>query len=100
MKRQTLQYAILFAAILLTIVVLAGCSKPTRTGALNVNIPPRISWADVPIVHQYTRNPVIKYYSTDSDGLVLDYQYCILVHDTSTAWANETVANFLIQVES
>jgi hypothetical protein len=79
MKNQIQKWVILFGAVILASVILAGCQKLTHGGKQYPNSPPSIFWADVPIVHQYTRNPSIHYYSTDRDGLVLDYQYCVLL---------------------
>ena len=82
MKRNELILIVLAISIVLTIVVIMGCDPLPYEGPHKGLISPSIFWSDVQYNPENTSNPVLKWYSTDSDGLVLDYHFTVLLEST------------------
>jgi hypothetical protein len=75
---------ILISLIVLSALVLVftGCSEKSLKGKLVTSQPPSIFWAQVPNDSLNHSNPVLHWYSTDMDGVVLDYRYSVLLTST------------------
>lgn len=89
---------ILISLIVLSalILVFAGCSEKSLKGKLLTPQPPSIYWAQVPNDSLNHSNPVLHWYSTDMDGVVLDYHYVVLLTSTidSLGGVNAVLNNF------
>jgi len=81
--------------IVLGMFVFQGCSNKL-SGTINPQKAPTISWADVSSDTSFNSNPSLRWFSTDQDGLVIDYQYCVLLASTvdSLGGADGLALNF------
>ncbi|HBC45426.1 MAG TPA: hypothetical protein DCZ43_00115, partial [candidate division Zixibacteria bacterium] len=77
MKNQKL-IPIVFLILAALILVFAACSEKSLKGDLLAPKPPSIFWAQVPTDSLNHFNPNLHWFSTDQDGVVLDYQYTVL----------------------
>jgi hypothetical protein len=82
MKRNETVLVALGAAVLLAALMMLACNELPYEGTEKIPIPPSVFWADVPVPPENSSNPVLNWYGTDSDGLILDYQYRVLLKST------------------
>jgi hypothetical protein len=92
MKRNKLILILSLGIMLLVVLMIAGCGPHKLKGTLKQNVPPSLYWADVTMDSIYHRNPVLKWFSTDRDGQVLDYLYCILLSTTVDSLGGDPAA--------
>ncbi len=86
MKKQILLSVLLAAAGFVSLLLLSGCNPIELTGTAPVNIAPQILWADFPQDSlAYSYNPTLYWYSKDSDGQVMEYEYAVILADTVNA---------------
>jgi hypothetical protein len=95
-QRQILIVFLILAALFL---VFAACSEKSLKGDLLAPRPPSIFWAQVPTDSLNHFNPNLHWFSTDQDGVVLDYQYTVLYSSTvdsliGSGSMNTLLANF------
>jgi hypothetical protein len=78
------QKLILIAILILTtlILVFTGCSEKSLKGNLLTPQPPVVYWSQVATDTLNHRNPLLHWYSTDQDGVVLDYLYAVMLAST------------------
>jgi len=81
MKKHNAIIILLAGLILIGMFALQGCSNKLK-GTENPNQAPSIYWADVTIDSAYSSNPNLRWFSTDQDGLVIDYDYCVMLQAT------------------
>ncbi len=95
MKNQKLILIVLVIMATLML-VFAGCSEKSLKGKLLTPQPPSIFWASVSIDTLNHRNPVLHWFSTDQDGVVLDYQYTVILTSSvdSLGGINSVMQNF------
>jgi hypothetical protein len=87
------------AVTVILAVILIGCEELPYKGPRITNVPPIVSWSQVQYNPQNTKNPILTWFSTDADGLVLDYQFVVLLESTvdsldSVNGADGVAANF------
>jgi hypothetical protein len=69
--------------LLLVGLILSGCGKLERSGNEPENIPPQVSFANVPAEDtEFSVNPQIYWYGTDTDGYITAYQYAVIRDST------------------
>jgi hypothetical protein len=81
MKKHNLLTVLFIGIILSGIFVFQGCPNKID-GNENPQVAPSIYWADVTIDTSYNANPNLRWFSTDQDGLVIDYQYAVILAST------------------
>jgi hypothetical protein len=65
--------------LLLFGLILSGCGKLERSGTKPENIPPQVFFSNVPAEStQFSVNPQIYWYGTDTDGYITAYQIAII----------------------
>jgi len=84
MNRNKLVLIALAAAMLLNLMILTSCNELPYKGKENIKTPPSIFWSDIQRDSRNSRNPVLSWYSTDPDGLVLDYQFVVIIDSVVT----------------
>lgn len=95
MKKHNLILILVISLIFVGMFVFQGCENKLK-GTENQQVAPSIYWADVTIDTSYSANPNLRWFSTDQDGLVIDYQYCVLLAATvdSLGGAEGLLTNF------
>ncbi len=77
--------AIMLSALLLAVLalsILAGCGAKDYKGPIKEKVAPQIFWAAIGVSPTHNQNPSLRWYSTDPDGQILDYQFCVLLTTT------------------
>jgi hypothetical protein len=95
MKKHNLILILVIGLIFVSMFVFQGCQNKLE-GIENQQVAPSIYWADVTIDTSYSANPNLRWFSTDQDGLVIDYQYCVILASTvdSLGGAEALLTNF------
>ena len=95
MKRYNLISVLIVGIILAGLIVFPGCDNKLK-GTRNTEVAPSIYWADVTIDTSYSANPNLRWFSTDQDGLVIAYQYSVILASTvdSLGGAQAVADNF------
>jgi hypothetical protein len=84
MKKEILLTVLTVAASILVLLLISGCSELDVKGNPVTNLAPTIEWADDAGLwdgRSYSSNPVLKWVPKDSDGLVVDNFYIVLLGD-------------------
>jgi hypothetical protein len=102
MKNQTVKTLLCLTAGVMTALILAGCPSTDLSGVHKGNLSPWVDWAQVrqdSLAH--SSNPVLKWFGSDRDGQVVDYQYVVSLKDTVDAYggAATMAANFPQTIE-
>lgn len=96
MRKKNAILLLILAASVATLAVLPGCDPFELDGTRVGNESPTLHWADVPQDSMaHSSNPLLKWYGTDSDGQVMDYQFAVLLKETVDSFGGpaEAAAN-------